>query len=63
MSERDKANNIAGLMAKAKKGSVKKKKKEVKVVRAGGANKGPGRPKGVKGKYKMVDPRLKKDVR
>lgn len=62
MSERDKANNISALMAKAKKGG-NKKKKEVKVVRAGGANKGPGRPRGVKGKYKMVDPRLKKDVR
>ena len=35
----------------------------MKVVRAGGANKGAGRPRGVKGKYKMVDPRLRKDVR
>ena len=62
MSERDKARNIAALMAKAKKGG-KRKKAEVKVVRAGGQNKGAGRPRGVKGKYKMVDPRLKKDVR
>ena len=38
-------------------------KPPVKVVRAGGANKGAGRPRGVKGKYKMVDARLKKDVR
>ncbi|KAF2486250.1 Spb1 C-terminal domain-containing protein [Neohortaea acidophila] len=63
MSERDAANNIAALMAKAKKTGGSKKKKEVKVVRAGGFNKGAGRPRGVKGKYKMVDPRLKKDVR
>ncbi|KAK4539167.1 hypothetical protein LTR36_001190 [Oleoguttula mirabilis] len=62
MSEKDKASNIAKLMAKAKKGT-QKKKPPVKVVRAGGQNKGAGRPKGVKGKYKMVDARLKKDVR
>lgn len=62
-SERDKANAVAELMAKAKKGGSKKKRQSVKVVRAGGHNKGAGRPKGVKGKYKMVDPRLKKDVR
>ncbi|SMQ54517.1 unnamed protein product [Zymoseptoria tritici ST99CH_1A5] len=60
-SERDKASNIQKLMAKAKKGT--KKKQTVSVVRAGGHNKGQGRPRGVKGKYKMVDSRLKKDVR
>lgn len=61
-SERDKANQISKLMAKASKAG-KKKKQPVKVIKAGGQNKGAGRPRGVKGKYKMVDPRLKKDVR
>ncbi|USW49883.1 Putative ribosomal RNA methyltransferase FtsJ domain, ribosomal RNA methyltransferase, Spb1 [Septoria linicola] len=60
-TERDKANQISKLMAKASKSG--KKKQPVKVIRAGGQNKGQGRPRGVKGKYKMVDPRLKKDVR
>ena len=62
MSEKDKAQAIAGLMKKAK-GKANKKKPSVKVVKAGGQNKGAGRPRGVKGKYKMVDSRLKKDVR
>lgn len=64
-SEKDKASAVAELMSKAKKGSGggKKKRPTVKVVRAGGVNRGAGRPRGVKGKYKMVDPRLKKDVR
>ncbi|KAF2159449.1 hypothetical protein M409DRAFT_37935, partial [Zasmidium cellare ATCC 36951] len=61
-TDRDKAQTIQKMMAKAAKGS-KKKKQPVKVVKAGGQNKGSGRPRGVKGKYKMVDPRMKKDVR
>lgn len=60
-SEKDKAQNIAKLMSKAAK---KKPKQQVKVVVARGGNRGiSGRPRGVKGKYKIVDARLKKDVR
>ena len=61
ISEKDKAQNIAKLMSKAAK---RKPKQQVKVVVAKGGNRGiSGRPRGVKGKYKIVDPRLKKDVR
>ncbi|KAL2821593.1 AdoMet-dependent rRNA methyltransferase spb1 [Aspergillus granulosus] len=61
LSERDKAQAIARLMSRAAK---KKPKQNVKVVVAKGGNKGiSGRPKGVKGKYKIVDARMKKDVR
>lgn len=60
VTEKDKAQSITKLMQKAAK---KKPKKKVTVVVAKGGNKGHGRPKGVKGKYKVVDARLKKDVR
>lgn len=61
LTEKDKAQSIAKLMAKAAK---KRPKQKVAVVVARGANNGlKGRPKGTKGKYKMVDARLKKDVR
>ncbi len=62
MSEKDKAAGIARMMSRAaKKGRPKEK---VKLVVARGGNRGiAGRPRGVKGKYKIVDPRLKKDVR
>jgi AdoMet-dependent rRNA methyltransferase SPB1 len=61
LSERDKSQEIQNLMAKAAK---KKPKKEVKLVVAKGTNRGiSGRPKGVKGKYKIVDARMKKDLR
>lgn len=61
LSERDKSLEIQKLMAKASK---KKPKKEVKLVVAKGTNRGiSGRPKGVKGKYKIVDARMKKDIR
>ncbi|KAF2084616.1 FtsJ-domain-containing protein [Saccharata proteae CBS 121410] len=61
MSEKEKAQSVAKLMSKAAK---KRPKKQVAVVVARGGNRGiSGRPKGTKGKYKMVDSRLKKDVR
>ncbi|KAL8768927.1 MAG: hypothetical protein Q9209_004982 [Squamulea sp. 1 TL-2023] len=61
LSEKDKAQNIANLMSKATK---KKPKQAVKLVVARGGNRGiSGRPRGVKGKYKIVDARLKKDTR
>ncbi|KAF1983904.1 FtsJ-domain-containing protein [Aulographum hederae CBS 113979] len=61
MSEMDKAKGIAKMMSKAAK---KQPRQEVRVVVARGVNRGnKGRPKGTKGKYKMVDARLKKDVR
>ena len=60
-SEKDKAQNIAKLMSKAAK---KRPKQQVKVVVARGGNRGiSGRPRGVKGRYKIVDARLKKDAR
>ncbi|KAK3066987.1 AdoMet-dependent rRNA methyltransferase spb1 [Teratosphaeriaceae sp. CCFEE 6253] len=48
MSERDKAGEVSKLMAKARGGKGGKKKPPVKVVKAGGQNKGAGRPRGVK---------------
>ncbi|KAH6680684.1 AdoMet-dependent rRNA methyltransferas-like protein spb1 [Halenospora varia] len=61
MTEKEKASSIMKLMSKTAK---KRPKQQVKVVVARGGNRGiAGRPRGVKGKYKIVDARLKKDVR
>lgn len=61
VSEKDKAQSIAKLMGKAVK---KRPKQQVRLVVARGGNRGiSGRPRGVKGKYKIVDARLKKDTR
>ena len=61
ISEKDKAQNIRKIMSSAAR---KKPKRSVKVVVARGSNRGiSGRPKGVKGRYKIVDARLKKDAR
>ena len=61
MTEKDKAGAIGKMLAKAAK---KKPQQKVKLVVATGPNRGiKGRPKGTKGRYKIVDPRLKKDVR
>lgn len=62
-SEKEKADDISKLMRKLQK-PQKAKKKPVTVVYAGGKNKGlPGRPRGVTGKYKMVDGTMKKESR
>lgn len=61
LSERDKSQAIATLMGKAGKN---KPKKQPQLVVARGNNRGiSGRPRGVKGKYKIVDSRMKKDLR
>jgi len=61
VSEGDKAKAVAKMVAKAGK---KKPKEKVKVVVAKHGNRGvQGRPRGTKGKYKMVDGRMKKDIR
>ena len=61
LTEGEKFKEMMKVMSKA---GAKKPKRKVSVVVARHSNKGlQGRPKGVKGKYKMVDPRLKKDMR
>ncbi|KAJ4306365.1 AdoMet-dependent rRNA methyltransferase spb1 [Collariella sp. IMI 366227] len=61
MSEKEKATSISKLMSSANR---TKRKAPVRVVKAQGVNRGlSGRPKGVKGRYKMVDPRMKKEMR
>ncbi|WYZ38915.1 hypothetical protein EsH8_III_000829 [Colletotrichum jinshuiense] len=61
MTEKEKADSISKMMAKA--GRVKRRPKPTLVV-ARGANRGiQGRPKGVKGRYTIVDSRMKKELR
>ena len=61
-SERDKADEITKLMKKLNK--KQKQKPKTTVVVARGSNRGlSGRPKGVKGKYKMVDGVMKNEQR
>jgi AdoMet-dependent rRNA methyltransferase SPB1 len=64
ITEKEKAAQISRIVSRATKAPSKKKKDEVKIVVARGATKGvSGRPKGIKGKYKMVDSRGKKEMR
>ncbi|KAJ2725739.1 AdoMet-dependent rRNA methyltransferase spb1 [Coemansia sp. Benny D115] len=61
MTEGEKARSIDRMIKRATKAKPKEK---VTVVVARNANRGlKGRPGGVKGKYKMVDPRMKKELR
>ena len=62
MSEREKAQQVEKVMRKGLS-KAKREKKDIKVVVAKGVHKGvQGRPKGVKGRYAMVDSRMKKEV-
>ncbi|KAK7954980.1 hypothetical protein PG988_015674 [Apiospora saccharicola] len=61
MTEKEKSESIGKLMNQAAK---KKPKQNTRVVVAKGINRGiQGRPQGVKGRYKIVDPRMKKEMR
>ncbi|WFD33490.1 AdoMet-dependent rRNA methyltransferase spb1 [Malassezia cuniculi] len=61
LSEREKAESINRVLARSMK---KTQKPEVKLVVARGVNRGiKGRPKGTKGRYRMVDTRMKKELR
>lgn len=61
MTEKEKAESISKLISKA---AHKKPTQPAKLVVARGLNRGlQGRPKGVKGRYRMVDPRMKKELR
>ncbi|ROT43157.1 hypothetical protein SODALDRAFT_253942, partial [Sodiomyces alkalinus F11] len=61
MTEKEKGEAISKMMAKATK--VTRRPKPTVVV-AKGVNRGiKGRPKGVKGRYTILDPRMKKDLR
>lgn len=64
MTEKEKAAQIEKLMRSgAAKAKSKRAKEKVQVIVAKGANRGvKGRPKGTKGRYTMVDPRMKKEV-
>ncbi|KAL7918183.1 Spb1 C-terminal domain-containing protein [Trichoderma austrokoningii] len=61
MTEKEKAESISKLISKAGK---QKPRQPAKLVVAKGLNKGiQGRPKGVKGRYRIVDARMKKELR
>jgi AdoMet-dependent rRNA methyltransferase SPB1 len=62
-SEREKQQQIKGMYKRA--GLLKKKREKVTyvVAKKSQAGKNYSRPSGVKGQYKVVDPRLKKDLR
>ncbi|KAJ2824911.1 AdoMet-dependent rRNA methyltransferase spb1 [Coemansia erecta] len=61
MTEAEKARSINRMVNRATK--AKPKEKVTLVVARNGNGGMQGRPRGVKGRYKMVDPRMKKDLR
>ncbi|RFU73452.1 et-dependent rrna methyltransferase spb1 [Trichoderma arundinaceum] len=61
MTEKEKAESISKLISRANR---QKPRQPAKLVVAKGLNKGiQGRPKGVKGRYRIVDARMKKELR
>jgi AdoMet-dependent rRNA methyltransferase SPB1 len=61
LNDGEKARAVGKVIGKA---FGKDQKKDKKIVVARGQNKGvQGRPRGVKGKYKIVDARMRKEVR
>ena len=61
MTEKEKADSISRLLSKAAR---KKAPQPAKLVVARGVHRGiKGRPQGVKGRYRIVDPRMKKELR
>lgn len=61
LTEKEKAESISKLIARASKA---KPRQPARLVIARGANKGiKGRPNGVKGRYRIVDARMKKELR
>lgn len=61
LTEKEKAETISRMIAKANKPRLRQ---PARLVIARGANKGiKGRPNGVKGRYRIVDARMKKELR
>lgn len=64
LTEREKSENINKILSKSMAKKAGSEKKLPQLVVARGANRGlKGRPKGTKGRYRMLDPRMKKEVR
>ena len=62
MTEREKADSIFRMM-KSAKSRVNSTRRTQFVVARGGRTATISRPRGIKGRYKMLDPRMKKELR